>query len=93
MGRHSTRRSRRIGTNGLAAVVAQGSQAAGSLLLQVVLAARSLGITGVRRVRPALRNSGAGDGDLLRLRRRLAHGFGSTVTPVEGGASELALLV
>jgi O-antigen/teichoic acid export membrane protein len=46
MGRHSTRRSRRIGTNGLAAVVAQGSQAAGSLLLQVV-AARSLGITGL----------------------------------------------
>ena len=46
MGRHSARRPRRMGGNGLAAIAAQGSQAAGSLLLQVV-AARTLGITGL----------------------------------------------
>ena len=46
MGRRSARRPRRMGGSGLAAIVAQGSQAAGSLLLQVA-AARTLGITGL----------------------------------------------
>ena len=46
MGRHSALKRRRWSGNGLAAIAAQGSQAAGSLLLQVV-AARTLGLGGL----------------------------------------------
>ncbi len=46
MGRHSVSARRRWGGNGIAAIAAQGSQAAGSLLLQVV-AARTLGMGGL----------------------------------------------
>ena len=46
MGRHSAAARGRWSGNGLAAVAAQGSQAAGSLVLQVV-AARTLGMTGL----------------------------------------------
>ncbi len=81
MGRHSARRPRRTGGNGLAAIAAQGSQAAGSLLLQVV-AARTLGITGLGQFGLLY--------GILVLATAISSGFvGDSLTVLDRGSSDV----